>query len=192
MSLFEYLGILISVVMGLGIAHLLTGTAKLIQGRATLNIYVPHVVWTANVLLFIMSIWWGMFWWSKLEAWSFFNFLFITFYAIALYLMCSMLYPRAFPSDFDFESYFFDNRRWFFGIMLIAWMLDIFETTGKAYFGLRDLPEFYALFIGVNILIAIAGIVSGNRRLHKALPILWLVPYFSILAFTTLSQIASA
>ena len=41
MAVFEYLGVLISVIMGLGITHLATGASKLIQNRGTVRLYVP-------------------------------------------------------------------------------------------------------------------------------------------------------
>ena len=52
MTLFEYLGILISVVMGLGITHLLIGVSKTIHLRRTLRIYWVHSVWSVNLLFF--------------------------------------------------------------------------------------------------------------------------------------------
>ena len=65
MAVFEYLGVLISVIMGLGITHLATGASKLIQNRGTVRLYVPHLLWTLNVLIYILLVWWGMFWWSN-------------------------------------------------------------------------------------------------------------------------------
>ena len=70
----------------------------------------PHTAWAANILVYILVIWWGMFWWSSLAEWTFFNFLFVTLYAIALFLLAAMLYPWDLRSDFDFRKYFFKNR----------------------------------------------------------------------------------
>lgn len=67
MSVFEYPGILVSVIMGLGITHMLAGVSKMIHHRETMKIYWVHIVWTLNLLLVIIAIWWGMFWWSFLR-----------------------------------------------------------------------------------------------------------------------------
>jgi len=44
MGVFEYIGVLVSVIMGLGITHLATGTSKLIQHRSEVRLYLPHML----------------------------------------------------------------------------------------------------------------------------------------------------
>ncbi|MDJ0792774.1 MAG: hypothetical protein QNI98_00930 [Woeseiaceae bacterium] len=56
MGVFEYLGVLISVIMGLGVTHLATGASKLIHNRDSVKFYLPHALWTVNVLIFILLI----------------------------------------------------------------------------------------------------------------------------------------
>ncbi len=191
MSLFEYLGLLISVVMGLGITHLLTGVSKVIQHRDTVRIYWVHIVWTANILLYIVVIWWGLFWWSKLPEWSFFEFLFVTLYAITLFLLAALLYPWDIPSDFDFREYFLENRVWFFGLQAIAWCIDVPETLLKADMGLRDLPQHYLFFFATMFLLCLVGAFTRNRRYHGFFAVFWLCALLSYLGTTTLARIAA-
>lgn len=191
MSLFEYLGVLISVVMGLGITHLLTGVSKVIHHRKTIEIYWVHLVWTINVLLYILTIWWGMFWWSALSEWSYFQFLFITLYAIVLFLMATMLYPWDFPTDFSFKKHLIDNRAWFFGLQFAAWTIDIPETLHKAGAGLRELPNFYFAFVGTMLFLSLVGIFTRNTRFHAFFALYWLVSVVSFLGLTTLAKITS-
>ena len=181
MGVFEYIGVLISVIMGLAITHLAVGTSKLIQCRDTAKQYLPHALWTLNILLHILMIWWSMFWWSGLEDWKAHYYLGITLYAIVLFLMAAMLYPYDMEHDIDVEAYFFRNRRWFFALMIVAWLLDVPETRGKEWTGLRDVPPSYSVFITSMIFIAIVGIVASNRRTHIALPIAWLILIFSFI-----------
>lgn len=191
MTLFEYLGVLISVVMGLGITHLLIGTSKVIQHRDSIRVYWVHILWTVNVLVYILAIWWGMFWWRSLEEWTFYHFLFVTLYAVALFLLAAMLYPWDFSDDFDFEQYFFDNSRWFFGIQFLAWCIDIPETTFKADTGLRELPSLYVLFVGTLTGLSLLGAVTKNRRFHQFYAVFWLIFVLGYLAQTTLARIAA-
>ena len=187
--MFEYIGVLISVIMGLAITHLAVGASKLIQNRESARIYLPHVMWTVNVLLYILMIWWSMFWWSGLEDWSAYQYLGITIYAIVLFLMSAMLYPYDMDKDIDIEAYFFKNRVWFFSLMLIAWLLDIPETIGKEVTGLRELPPRYFIFIVSMLALAIIGIGTKNRRVHMALPIAWLLLVASLISLATVSVI---
>ena len=154
MGLFEYLGVLISVVMGLGITHLLVGISKIIQYRSSVRIYWVQVNWSINILVYILVIWWGMFWWSSLENWTFYQFLFVTLYAIILFLLATMLFPWKISPDFDFKENFLKNRGWFLGLQITAWIIDIAETNLKAGMELRELPQLYFLDVGLMILFA--------------------------------------
>jgi hypothetical protein len=174
MGIFEYLGVLISVIMGLGITHLATGATKLIQHRDGVRLYLPHALWTINVLMFILLIWWGMFWWSAHDNWYAYEYLFITLYAIVLFFLASMLYPWDMKEDIDVREYFLKNRLWFFGAMFFAWVLDIPETVAKAGAELRPVPPGYFWFVGLHLAIAAIGLSTRKHLVHLLLPVIWL------------------
>lgn len=191
MTLFEYLGVLLSIVMGLGVTHLLSGASNVIHHRDTVRFYWVHMMWTVNVLIYILAIWWGMFWWRSLESWSFFQFLFIVLYAITLFLLSAMLYPRNFADDYDFKEHFLNNRRWFFSLFFLAWCIDIPETTLKAGSGLRDLPPLYFAFAGTMLVFSLTAVFTRSERFHAFFSVFWLVALISYLGVTTLSEIAT-
>jgi hypothetical protein len=66
--MFADLGVLISVVLGLALTHLLRGLSKLIQMRHSVKLYWMHIVWTINILLYVLGLWWGMYGWNKLQS----------------------------------------------------------------------------------------------------------------------------
>ena len=173
MGVFEYIGVLVSVIMGLGITHLATGATKLIQHRDEVRFYLPHALWTVNVLVYILLIWWGMFWWSGHENWVAYEYLFISLYAIVLFFLAAMLYPWDMDRDINVRDYFFRNRVWFFGGMFLAWCLDIPETLIKASTDLRPVPQEYFLFVGLHLAMAAIGLVTRRHIVHLVLPILW-------------------
>jgi hypothetical protein len=83
-AMFEYLGVLIAVILGLSLTHLLRGLSKLIHMRRTVKPYWVQIVWTVNILIYVLAVWWGMFWWNKLQAWSIEE-----FFAIAALCLCN-------------------------------------------------------------------------------------------------------
>lgn len=190
MTVFEYLGVLLSVVMGLGMTHILIGISKIIQLRKSVAIYWVHLMWAINVLVYIVTIWWGMFWWSGQDEWSFFEFLFVVVYAIVLFLIASLLYPWYLPEKFDFERHFVRNRRWFFGFMFLAWCVDIPETVLKAEGGLRALPPGYLAWVSVLLVLTAIAAWTSSRRFHAFYSVFWIVWVISYLSLTTLGQIA--
>jgi hypothetical protein len=189
-NLFSYLGVLISVIMGLAVTYLLVGVSEIIHMRHTVRIYWVHIVWTANVLVYVLAVWWGMFWWNRLQTWSIEEFLFITIYSIVIFMLAAMLYPREVPEGLDFETYFFTNKRWFFGIYLTATLLDVVETVSKGVIGLRPVPMEYVIYIPVVLAICATALITKRRRLHEVLGVAWLVCSLSYLAFTSLARIA--
>ena len=131
-------------------------------------------MWAIAILIYILMIWWGMFWWSAHEDWFAYEYLFITLYAIVLFFLASILYPWDMPSDIDLEASFFRNRRWFFGGLMLAWLIDIPETVSKADAGLREIPADYALFVSIELAIAMTGFVVRNRTVQLLLPFVYL------------------
>ena len=191
MGIFEYIGVLISVIMGLGITHLATGATKLIQHRDEVKFYLPHMLWTVNILLFILLIWWGMFSWSDHNTWYAFEYLFITLYAIVAFFLASMLYPWDMAKDIDVREYFFRSRIWFFSALLIAWCIDGIETIIKADAGLRPIPQGYFGFLGVQLLIALIGIGSRNQFVHTVLSVIFFAFLFILVLFSAQNQIGT-
>jgi hypothetical protein len=45
---FEYLSVLISVIVGLGLSHPLTSAARLIQRRRRIRLHAPTLLWMAT------------------------------------------------------------------------------------------------------------------------------------------------
>ena len=90
---FDYFGVLISVIFGLALTHLLRGLGRLIQMRHESRAYWVHIVWTINVVMFVLAVWWGMYWWKGLQDWTFGWFLFVSGYAISVFMWSYALYP---------------------------------------------------------------------------------------------------
>lgn len=191
MGVFEYLGVILSVILGLGLTHLLAGVSKIIHHRRTLTISWIQLMWTVNVLMYIVIIWWGMFWWSEQQEWSFFLFLLLLSYAIVLFLAASLLYPWEFPDNFDFDAHFFDTRPWFFSVFILAWCIDIPETVLKSDGGLRDLPQAYLWMVAAQITLGLIGALWSNRKYHQFFAVFWPISTVGYLSVTTLAQIAA-
>jgi hypothetical protein len=190
LSVFEYLGVLLSVIMGLGVTHLLAGISKTIHHRKTLRLFWVHTLWTFNILIQIVIIWWGMFWWSGQAEWSFFSFLLLLLYAVVLFLAASLMYPWELPDDFDFEVHFFETRPWFFSVLIIAWCIDIPETVLKSDGGLRGLPEAYVFLVATQLVMNLLGAIWPNATYHKIFAVFWPIFTVGYLSVTTLAQIA--
>ncbi len=121
--------------------------------------------------------------------WTIQTFFFLALYACVLFLLAAMLFPHGSCEGVDFEAYFMRNRRWFFGLQLAAFLLDIPEALAKGVDQLRDVPVEYRLFLPVMIAINVTG--TANRRVHAALCLIWLAVITLYLTFTSLDRIVA-
>jgi len=178
MGVFEYLGVILSVIMGLGVAHILAGLSKTIHHRKTIKPYWVQALWAVNVLIYIVTIWWGMFWWSGEQDWSYFQFLLLILYAILLFLSASLIFPWDFSVDLD-------------AVFALAWCIDVPETITKSDSGLRGLPDAYLAFVIPQIVLSFIAAVWSNKTYHKIFAIFWPVFTVGYLSITTLAEIAA-
>ena len=89
--MFDYLAVLISVVLGLAVTHVLTGVSGAINRRHYVRVDWVQLFWAVNELAYVLAVWWGMYWWKHLAVWTVQEFAFLTTYAIVLFLMASAL-----------------------------------------------------------------------------------------------------
>jgi len=188
---FDYFGVLISVIFGLALTHLLRGVGRTIQFRREIRPYWVHIVWAFNVVLFVLAIWWGMYWWKGLQDWSAEWFFFIAGYAVAIFMWSYVLFPAEFASGVDFKNYFYENRRWFFGIQTVVFLMDIPETLQKSVLHLRPVPAVYPYVISGFLLISCIGWITANRRVHGVLCVIWLLLFLGYLFLTSLERIGA-
>jgi hypothetical protein len=133
MTPFEHLAVLISIILGLGVTHLLTSVHHLVMARARVRFYWLPLLWT--VLMFIAQIewWWAVFALRQQVTWNFFYFLFILLSPVALYLASAFALPScAGEGLIDLRAHYYLNRRWFFLINTVSLIFDGLRRTVQA------------------------------------------------------------
>jgi hypothetical protein len=187
MRSFDYLSVLISIVLGLGITNLLTGLAALVRHRGRVVGYWPLPVWMVTVFLIHVQTWWALFGLRGIEQWSFAAFLVVLLQPVALFVMTALIIPDVSASSIvDLRIAFFRETRGFFGALFLALLASLAKNLVLS----GSLPEGrnVAAHI-VFIAIALVGGISRNTRIHAILaPLgLTLLACYIGLLFTTLS-----
>ena len=77
MGAFEYLSVLISIILALGMTRVLAGVGEMLQARSRHRIYWVHVIWIVNLFLFLVLAWWIFYRWRDQQPWNFYLFLFV-------------------------------------------------------------------------------------------------------------------
>jgi hypothetical protein len=168
LSAFEYLAVLVSLILGLGITHLLTGIGYSIHRRGHASRDVIHTLWTVNTFLILVLNWWVFFQARTVEAWSFGAFLLVVGWAVSFYLMAVLIYPPGLEEGEDYGRVFEANLPWFLGLFILSSVIDIIQTAARG--DLFD-PPFYLLFVLHLIVLAGIGVVVRRRKYHLGLAI---------------------
>jgi len=175
MEMFEYVAVLTSIIIGLGIAQLLQGVTRLIQHPEQGKVYWVHLCWVIYMFLLAVFWWWWEFRLSAIETWTFALYMFVILYAVLVYLLCALLFPISFSGFDGFKGYFYSKRAWLFGLLMLTNLVDLGDTLlkGMEYF-LSLGPE----YISVTILkIGLAGIAmfSKNEKFHAVIAVSFLL-----------------
>ena len=160
MSSFEFISILMSIIIGLGVTNLLAGTGRAFYRRRQNPMDEVHVVFTAATLLVLVLNWWVAFKWNSEVVWSFDKFLALIVWTIALYMLTIFLYPPDLSQEEEHRGRFQQNRAGYYWAFIAFCLLDIAQTAIR-----RDLfhPIWYVPFVGQYAVLACGGLVAGRR-----------------------------
>jgi hypothetical protein len=165
MSVFEYIFSLYSLLLGLALAHLLSGLAKVVEARDKVRLGWPTALLALQMML-TLAIFWEIAWRAR-EA--------VPDNSAALFaslIICGLLYFGAvlvIPSDAakrrDLDSHFFKEKGTVLGCIFIAnlvaygWRYALMGSASFAYFSWADWVE-----LGGFMCACAAGIFVKARR----------------------------
>jgi hypothetical protein len=165
---FGYLTVLISIVLGLGLTHLLAGLARSVSRRAETKFYWPTLVWVAVLLILIVQVWWADFALSKQTQWTLAGFSSTLLLPAALYFMSFLILP----DSSDMREAYFQNRKWFLSLLIavpVFGSLQQFLAEGHVHQDLDTAAK------GVGLVLSAAALYFGSERAQKAFALIGIV-----------------
>ena len=109
MDVYLHVRVLLSMILGLGVGHLLRGVSRIVQHPRKYKIYWVHLVWTLFLFLYLIHFWWWEFYLQKVGQWTFPLYFFIAIYATLLFLLCSLFYPDEMGEYDGYRGYFYSR-----------------------------------------------------------------------------------
>jgi hypothetical protein len=106
MTPFEYVIVLVSIILGLGITTILTGIAELIKHRGSVSIYPPYFIWITLVFVMHIHEWWESYWLKSIVEWKLPMFLFVILYPIGLYILAHLLFPSEIRNGLSTKDFY--------------------------------------------------------------------------------------
>ena len=175
MTPFEYITLLTSIVLALGITRNLTGISRIIQLRGRIRHSWLVLLWAVDGLLYSLMNWWVLFRWRSATNWTFFLFLFVLISPLITFLMAVLLFPEPLKAGADLKAHFSDNHRWFFCLAALLPVVDVADTMLKGWnHFLAQGPQYIGMVLLFFVLSLVAAVVK-KERFHAVLGIFFLV-----------------
>ena len=165
MDLFEFLMILLSLIVGLGVAEILSGVARFLKSNGAHKIPWIHGAATLAVFLALLQTFWEGWGLGTIAVWSFPAMLLMLGSPIFLYLMAHVLFPER-ETVADLDDYYFKQAR-------MLWPLAGLTVIVGTLF--RPIAFGYPLWVmdnasGIPILVVCAVLtLTRSRIVHQIL-----------------------
>ena len=168
MNVYSYLTVLISIILGLGITHLLSGVARSVSRRATTAFYWPTLVWILVLLVLIVQVWWADFSLSAQTQWTFAGFASTLLIPATLYFMSFLLLP----DTSDMHDTYFENRVWFFSLLVAVPLFGSLQQVLVEGHVHRDVDT---LAKALGLLLSLGPIVFASEKFQKIFAVVGLI-----------------
>lgn len=183
MSEFEYISVLLSIILGLGVTQLLSGLARLLRDGHALAPAWWIFAMIATLLLADLQIWWVSFDWRHLPQWTFFGYAAFMILPVLMYLLAYLVLPDNLHLDgHELVREFINHRRPFYACLALVPLASFFQErllTGHLP-GLNLDTGFRLLFL----VIAVPGFLSRRIAVQAtvaSLALLNMATYTSLL-----------
>lgn len=117
MGLFEFVMILLSVVVGLGLTEILTGGASLLRARNGLRLHWIHILFQFGVFFALLQVWWESWGLRDMPMVSFWAVLMLLAGPVFLFLIAHLLYPSPIEGA-DLGAYYYRQAPLLWGLVL--------------------------------------------------------------------------
>jgi hypothetical protein len=171
MSTFEYVAVLTSIIIGLGITHLLRGVARIIQHPGATPVYWVHLCWVGYVFLNLIFWWWWEFNLGQIDVWTFPLYLFVVLYAVLMFLSASILFPDSLDGYDGFEDYYYSKRVWIFGLLAVVGLMDVADSLAKGVDHWLALGIEYQVARTIQPILFVVAMFTRRPRFHAAVAI---------------------
>lgn len=168
-SPFEYVSILVSIILGLGITQILSAFSDLLYNYKNVRFYWPHTFWIVFILFLHIQDWFITYQLKDKPVWHLPELFFILLYPISLFCVAKMLLPTNEREERNDMKLFYKGQ---YPIIFIIVGISIFISILFNYFFLMEnLVQQLPLMIFLSTMLYTALKKIENEMFHKAIAI---------------------
>jgi hypothetical protein len=173
--MFDYVMALASVIVGLALAHLMQGFVGLFEEPKKIRIWWVHLVWVGTMITVTVCWWWGEYLLHDVRVWTLPVYFFVLAYAFLTYMSAAVLFPKNVGAFASYEDVFLSRRRLFFGLQIIAILIDPIDTFVRGRTHLSALGPAYWTLLSIDLVLAFVAAFTTRKVLQGPIALWFLL-----------------
>ena len=172
MQIFEFVLVMASLVLAIGITSLLTSVATMISHRQTHKLEWYPAIWVATLFLYVPGYWWSL-WDFRDVEWTFPTYFFLLLMPTFMYIAMRLLGEALEPEEGLSRAEAFEKIRVPFFVSLI-----VMQATGAIDGWLLSVESLFNVLRGAQILLMlmfVAGAMTPRLAVQKTVAVVNLV-----------------
>ncbi len=163
MSLFEFVTVMVSMILALCLGQLLRSASFLAKTDQQVRYFLPHTMWSVVVLMSVVNQWWSL-WDLRDIDWSYASFIYILAAPVLITFATGLLSPnRSTSGPIDLQAQYSRVRKSFSSAMVLYGLFMWFD--GPLFTEQEVLGPVGVLHIPM-IAATVVPAISDNRRLN--------------------------
>ena len=173
MTHYEYLMVMVSIILGLGATQALRGLSKIARSPTR---FLPATLWVTGLFYLHIQVWWGFWDMADVPSWTQLSYYLIIFLPCSLFAATELLVPIGAGADTDWEAHFQSVQTWFLGSLITFQIVAILAS-----YLLMGVPltHPYRILQGAIVLTSALGLFTASTRVHS-----WIAATFLVLLLT--------
>ena len=173
MTHYEYLMVMVSIILGLGATQALRGLSKIARSPTR---FLPATLWVFGLFYIHIQVWWGFWDMADVSSWTQLSYYLIIFLPCSLFAATELLVPIGAGADTDWKAHFYSVRYWFLGAVITFQAAAILAN--HLLMGV-PLTHPYRIVQGAIIITMAVGLFTTRARAHS-----WIAGIFVALLLT--------
>lgn len=171
-SPFEYVSILVSIILGLGMTQILSSFSDLLYHYKKVKFYWVHSIWLVFVLFLHVQDWFVTYQLKDRTIWHLPELVFVLLYPITLFIAAKMLLPTNDEEEKqDMKKFYNSQFPMIFSIIAISIFLSVLFNL---FFLKKDLWQQTPLLLFFVVILLLVRKKTANELIHQALAIILL------------------
>jgi len=162
MTQFEYVSVMVSIVLALGVSHLLDEASRIVRERSWEELDPIFGIWFLIQVCIHLEVWWALWSYRDLQAWSYLSFVYVIVGPVLLVVNNGILVPPRRRNHLaSLEKHFeaMRTRIMVIWVLFLLWSIGLGPVVAGRFV---DQVESQLLFLGVVLL----TLFTRNRMVH--------------------------